>query len=258
MTLIANKRYYTEVAKGNVPGASAVHKFGHNASIGTTLTVVASAAVYPMPTTLTTLEMFSSDNTNDVAGGSGARTVTVFGLSTDWLEVSEVVVLNGTTAVTLANQYFRVYRMYVEDSGTYATVTTPSHNSTITLRVGGAGATWATFGSESSYGLAQTEVAAYTIPAGKTGYLVNKFVSVEGNKNISVFMTVRTAADTVAAPFSAARTKELDRELSGILDKSDEVPELLGAGPTDVFFCAKTNAGTSGVSIEFDILLIDD
>ena len=169
--------FYTEVRKGNVVGHSIVQKFGAIEGVTTTLSPVTSSGKYPTPTAVVALELVSSDNTNDIPAGTGALSVTIEGISNTngvWTEESQTIALNGTTAVAVPNSMLRVYRMFVATSGVYATATTPSHNSTITLRVSGAGATWQQITPTGTFGLSQAEIAVYTVPKGKTGYLLNK------------------------------------------------------------------------------------
>lgn len=261
MTLIANKDFWFEVVKGNVAGHSVVHKFGARALVGTTLAVVSSAGVYQMPSTLTSLEVLSDDNTNDVAGGAGIRTVEVIGISDtggSWTEETQEIALNGTTVVPVPNQQWRNFRLKAKDVGVYGGDLTPSHNSIVTLRVAAGGNTWSQITSEGTFGQGQSEIAAFTVPKGKTGYLLIKKVGVEGNKNVDVFMNLRDNSDTLTAPFSAIRVVELDKALAGQTTEMFVAPQLIGVGPTDMWFTAKTAAGTSAVSIEAEIVLVDD
>ena len=122
MTFVPNRNFYAEVAKGNVPKHSLVHKFGAH-TLTTTLEPICFSGFYRTPTTATALE-FVSSSTNDTSAGTGAREVTVIGLDSSWNEVSQTVTTNGTTAVALSTDLIRLYRWYVSSSGTYATQTT--------------------------------------------------------------------------------------------------------------------------------------
>lgn len=62
----------------------------------------------------------SSDDANDTAAGTGARTIEVTGLTvsgSDWIETKETVTLTGLTEVSLSNDYIRVYRLRVLTAG---------------------------------------------------------------------------------------------------------------------------------------------
>jgi len=255
--------FYTEVRKGNVYGHSIVSKFGAIAGLTTTLTPITSSGTYPTPTTPVALELVSTDNTNDIPGGTGALSVTIEGISNTngvWTEESQTVALNGTTAVAVPNSMLRVYRLYVATSGSYATQTVPSHNSTITLRVASAGATWQqlTPTATGSFGLAQSEIACYTVAKGQTGYLLNKKITIESTKSANVFLFVRDNADTVAAPFSPMRVKELDRNIVTSAERHPAAPIVKVAGPADIGFMGQSTSVTTNLSIEFEILLVDD
>ena len=198
MSYISSKDFYLEVRKGNIPKHSIVQKFGAITGVTTTLTPVTTSGAYPTPLTPVALELVSTDNTNDKAGGTGALAVTIEGISNTngvWTEEVQTVSLNGTTAVPVPNSMLRVYRMYVSSSGAYANATTPSHNSTITLRVASAGATWQTVTPNGTFGLAQSEIAVYTIAKGYTGYFLSKNIAIESTKSANVFLFVRENAD---------------------------------------------------------------
>lgn len=255
---IQTKDYYSEIQQGRIPGHKIVHKFGAIKSVGATMTPVTSSGNFPTPNVLTDLEIVS-DNTNDTFLGTGARTIRLSATSNvngSWTEQTIDIELNGTTAVQLPNGVFRVYRMKVLTSGTYASQASPSHNSTITLRETGAGSIWHEVETENSFGLAQSEIAVYTVPKDYTGYLISKKISVEGNKSANVYLFTREGADIVTAPFSTMNVKELERNLTGTSAVKPFSPILVLPGATDVGFMASADVGTTSVSVDFEILLI--
>ena len=252
--------FYLEVRKGNVPKHSLVQKFGAIQGITTTLTPATTSGKYPTPTAPVSLEIVS-DSTDDTAAGTGARSVVIEGTSNTngvWTEEVQEITMNGTTAVAVPNDMLRVYRMYVKTSGSYATPTTPSHNSTITVRESGGGTIWQTLISNSSFGLAQSEIAVYTIPKGYTGYILSKNVTIESTKTANIFLFVREDADVVTAPFSPMRVKELERNLAAFTSRQPTAPLLKIIGPADVGFIAQSTSTTTSLSIEFEILLVED
>ena len=253
--------FYAEVRKGNVPKHSIVQKFGAVDNVTTAITPVTTSKTYQTPTAPVALELVSTDNTNDVAGGSGARSITLEGLSNTngaWTFESQTVALNGTTAVAVPNSMLRVYRMYVASSGSYAAAGTPSHNSTITLQVASAGAAWGVITSESSFGLGQSEIAVYSVAAGETAYMLNKSIAIEGTKSANVFLFVREGADTVAAPFTPMRVKEVERNLDQLQARKGNAPLVKVVGPADVGFMAQSTSTTTDVSIDFELLIVED
>lgn len=170
--------FYLEVAKGNIPGHSYIHKFGYNPEIDNNSepeTVWSAGGLYPWSslTTAQTLYLQSDDN-NDT------MTITVEGLDANFAPLSEDVTLNGTTSVTTTNQFSRVFRMKYDEG-------TPNEGA-ITARVGSGSGTVV---AQIDEGLAQTLMALYTIPAGYTGYLLQLDISVQKNKDAQVKLFAR-------------------------------------------------------------------
>jgi len=245
-----------EMARGEYPSLSIVHKFGASTSLTTAFAPIAHGGVYKTPIGGTTLEVLS-DSTVDSSGDTGARSVMVEGLSTNWTEITETVELNGTTAVQLTNNFNRVYRAYVVDSGTYADDTAGSHVGEITIREAGGGDTWGHIHS-GIFPRGQTQIGAYTVPKGKTAYVALYNISIDSSKSGDVIMFQRTNADTTVAPFSSMRTII---ELVG-LGGSETYPDggaLHGpfTGPCDIGFMAKA-AATAQISVDYIIYLVDN
>lgn len=106
---VAPLDFGARVALGLQTGYALFSKFGRDIAVGASLGPVTGSGSYPTPTALTSIE-FVSSSANDTAAGSGARAITIVGIGTNWAEVTETIATNGTTAVPLANQYYRIYR----------------------------------------------------------------------------------------------------------------------------------------------------
>jgi hypothetical protein len=61
-----------------------------------------------------------SSDAADAAAGTGARTVQVVGLNSDLKIIKETATMNGTNAVTLTNEFFRVWSVEVLTAGSGA------------------------------------------------------------------------------------------------------------------------------------------
>lgn len=74
--------------------------------------------IYAWPSAAATTTIVST-STDDTANGTGARTVRVYGIAdaTTYVPIIEDVTLNGTTPVTLQNQYYRINRVTVTTVG---------------------------------------------------------------------------------------------------------------------------------------------
>jgi hypothetical protein len=244
------------VAAGQVDGYTALNKFGRNPAVGTTIVPITATGVYRTPNTLTSLE-FVSSSTGDTGNGAGARTIFIQGIGANWAEVSETITTNGTGAVALANQYYRIYRWYVATSGTYATQSAGSHVGTLTLRVAGGGATWTSIGLVDGLGRGQSQISCYTVPAGKTLYIHSMDFSIDGTKSANIILFRRENANDVSAPVDAMRVV---REYDGLsqLSHIPISPPLKFNQYADVGFMGQVTSGTASISVQFDGVLVNN
>ena len=246
--------FYLEVARGAKKGYSIVNKFGHSDAISTTLVPICSGNVYQTPTTAQSLELVSTASTDNQAG-VGARTLTIQGLDANFNEVTVVANMHatdGTIAEAVTGTWIRIYRMYVETSGTYASQIAGSHVGTVTLQTvgGGAGTGWAVLELHGGFPAGQSNIGVYTVPAGKTGYIGNVEIETDTNKAMDILFFQRQGADDVTVPYKAMRNVGA---YTGISDRHVGRAKMLD-GPfpekTDIGFMAqRTSAGTSSTSI---------
>ena len=166
----------TQVALGNVSGHELITKFGRNNNIDTTTDpedIWRGGGLYTgMPihsASAETVEVFSSATTDD-DGDDGANTVRLEGVAGDWTFQTVDVTMNGQTAVPTTETWHRVNRAYVLTAGASET-----NDGDITIRHT---STTANIFAVIPAGKGQTQIAAYTIPDGKTGYLTRVNASI--------------------------------------------------------------------------------
>ena len=253
MSYFGTSNYYTDVVLGKVPGASIVTVEG-TGTVGTTYVPVSTALVYPTPTAAVSLEVVSS-SASDTSAGVGARTVTITGLNASWAEISQTVSMNGVTAVSIPTAMLRVYKVVVATSGTYASATGGSHVGNITVRVAGGGATWATIDISTGFAEGRSAIGVYTIPLGSTGYLLSKVMSIETSKTADLRFFYRSAANTVAAPFSPMSQIEREGVVAGESIHTFVAPIGPFVGPCDIGFMAKVSVGTALCEVEYQLLI---
>lgn len=254
---------YIEIAKGNVPGHSVITKFGRNGAVSATLSHISISGQYQTPTTAQSLEILSSQAADGPAG-AGGRKVIVEGLDSNWNFQTEEVELDGVTPVALQNDYIRVFRGFVSESGSYVTTAIPSHVGQITLRGAGAGVTWFIIDNvqettAAGFGIGQTQIGSYTIPAGKTAYLISKTFSVEATKTARIYFFKREQGDDITTPYRGIM--RLFEQNDGIATLATiQTPAPMQAIPekSEVGFFATAAVGTPSVSAEFQLLLIDN
>jgi len=232
-----------------------VRKFGESDAITTgNVLPISNGETYQTPQTLTTIQVVSN-NANDNIAGTGARTVKITGLSTNWEQVEEIVNMSGTTPVTLANQYYRIYRMAVGTSGSYATQSVSSHIGVIEATGTVGGELWARIGVNGVV-LGQTEIGVYTIPKGYRAHLGNILLHNNGNKQANFYMFVRNNASDVIAPYESMR---IQFQAHGVISSLYLEPMTIGSvmyETTDIGWMANTDTGTTEASVNFEILLI--
>jgi len=159
-----------QVARGQIPGHSIIHVFGHNPDVDNNV----EATVWPIPgATLghpasPTIMTISSSSANDTAAGTGARTVYILGINGTGGYVDEVVTLNGQTAVNTVNTYDAIERMQVLTAGSGGANAGTIYAGTGTVTSGVPAVPYSAVGVGDNTSL----VGHWTCPKGYTGYLV--------------------------------------------------------------------------------------
>lgn len=107
---VISEDYTYAISAGKVDGLLPWSKAGYTPASTTGETVIWSAGTdYIFPSAAMGMEVISTDNTNDKAGGTGALTVKICYLTNTFDQKSEIVTLNGTTAVpTVATDIYRI------------------------------------------------------------------------------------------------------------------------------------------------------
>lgn len=175
MTLVASQTYFgknepfnLQVARGQIPNHRAVSVFGYNADIDTgEETVWPEGGILTYPTVALQMKV-SSSNANDTANGTGARTVLISGLVSDYSETSETITLNGQTAVTTTTAFLRINNAYVLTAGSSKSAEGDIYIGTGVVTAG----VPATVYDIIKFDYNARVTGSYTIPANYTAYLV--------------------------------------------------------------------------------------
>ena len=247
-----------EVAKGNVPSHSVIQKFGRNSAVGSSFVPICLSGFYRTPTTNTALEVVSTD-VDDTFLGAGARTIFYEGLqvqSDSLVVVSDVVELDGTTAVALPDNLIRLYRWYVASSGTYATQSAGSHQGDITIQEAGGGDVWAKI-ENNGFPRAQSQIGAYTVPTGYTAYVGKISYSVESDKEADILMFKREGVLNTSAPYNAMNLVTEINSATGNYTVEYRTP-LKFEEETDIGFLGKLKANTGPMTVDFEIKLVEN
>jgi len=148
------------IAKGEVPGYSAVYRNGVNNTVAqqSNETIWTFSNLYPWSAldTPQTLYIQSTDN-NDQG------TVNVTGLDADWNFIEETVSLTGTTTNTTVNQYRRINDLLYDNGD-------GENEGDITARVN---SSTGTVVGHIEPNLSQSQAAIYTVPSGYTAFVTH-------------------------------------------------------------------------------------
>jgi len=241
-----------DVSRGVIDGHSGVLKFGRNEAVSTIEEDIWSpGGIYPFPTAAEAVRVKAGGNAADNARGSGAHAVMIEGLDQNWTEASEAVTLAGSRAgATTQTRFIRVFRAYVTDVGTYGgnnigNIDIESTTSLNTL-------------CRIAAGVGQSQMAIYTIPAGKTGYLKRLHLVTESSANGNFRIWQRKNADDVTAPFSGKRlvfaTDNLNR-----LFQVEYTHYMSFPAKTDIWVSGSVRGGNkTSMAASFDLILVDN
>jgi hypothetical protein len=255
--------WWLDASRGLLTGITNIKKFGRNDAVGTSFVPVALGGNYrtPQSSAATTLRIKAGGNANDTAAGTGAREITLLGLDENFNEVMETLVTAGASASSATTTTFtRLYRVWVSASGSYADQVTPSHSGQITIEDSAGTQDWA-YIDATGFPKGQSEIGAYSIPAGKSGVVKLRNISIDSGKTVDIVFFSRTNIDQTSAPYDAMRAQSV---VSGVAGGSIEtfggidIPFGPYVGPTDIGFMAKVTSGTATVSVEFEVVVLDE
>jgi len=144
--------WFVQVARGLVPNTSIVNIFGYQANVTGTagIPVWENATTYTFPVTAAQLTIVST-STSDTS----AKSVLIQGLDSAYNQISEVIALNGTVAVTSVNSYLRVNFVTFTNSINVGTITFKQSTNIV---------------AQINPGIGKNQAAIYTVPAGYTFY----------------------------------------------------------------------------------------
>lgn len=244
------REFYTEIVMGRLPGHSIMHKFGRNDSVlnGVWDLVSPTGPSGAFPSSGSPVRIQAGGHAEDTANGAGAREITVIGIDTNLIEVTETIATAGANASAYTTaSFWRVYRSYVSAVGTYngnnTTDIVLENGQIFALILAGEG---------------QTQHGGFSIPTGKTGHLLNVEIMSDSAKPTDLRLFTRENFTNVTAPMSPKRLRMYFDGVVGQIEIQHQSPMLELPALSDIWFEARAGAGGSQVSVDFDILLVDD
>lgn len=238
------------IAQGKFSGYQNINRYGVTPSFdvsGAPIEIWGGAGVYTgFPTsTLETVSIVSS-SANDTSNGTGARTILISGLDGNYEFQSETITLNGTTPVTSVNTYRRlnVAQTQTAGSGGVNAGTITINHSTTTSNVF----------LIMQIGTNQTNDSAYTVPAGKTGYIRRIASSIFGSNTVTI------QANLWIRPFGGVFVRRRPFFVLGGTPWIDEIYGGLAVSEkTDIIVrVSSTSANNTTASGGYDLILVDN
>lgn len=247
------------ISEGNITGKSFIHKFGNAPDFGEGDGEVDiwdgsnDADIAQMTyfySSIADIDTISSSNSNDTTE------IEIIGLNSNYEEITQTITLNGQNKVTLTTPLLRVFRMknigsvdllgniYIYPD-TAITAGVPDDTSNVRAIINNSNN--------------QTEMAIYTVPAGKTGYMRSFYATTAGaSKDTNYIIKLKQR------PFGQVfqlkhRSSLADNGTSNFNHKYYE-PEVIPEKSDVVITAEMTATGATGgsVSAGFDIVLVDN
>lgn len=198
MSYRPNNDYNLDIRKGLVAGQTMVTIIGHDPSVPAAgpygLSPQFGVNTYSfdqsaIDTTPAVVGVGSTDNTNDIAAGTGALTVRVIGLDASGDAQTEDVTMTGTTAANTVATFSAVHSLLVLTTGANNANTGTIYVGTGTFTAG----VPAVRMISCEIGYNKSMAGYYVVPNAKTFYL-QQFIATIGssNKDVEVFLSTST------------------------------------------------------------------
>ena len=231
-----------------------VHKYGRNDAVPNGSWAHVSLlpfAIASFRQTPIAVRIKAGGNVQDTAAGNNAQEVTVMGIDSNLEETSEAIATNGALASAATSKtWWRIHRAGVTAVGTY----TAANAAAVIIEDSGSAANFLTIAA----GEGQTQYAGWTVPEGKTAYLLSVHVSIDSNKTANVRCMVRQNFNVVAPPMKSKRLKLHWDGLEGSFAYKPYGAELVIPEKTDIWFEAYGDGAVSQVSVDFELLVVDN
>lgn len=228
-----------DIARGIVRGASSVHKFGATPEMSQNQT----GSIWDIDDTLYPWSAFDTAGVLTIPAvnvADNGHTVTVLGLDENYNEVSEEFTVSSSGTVTGTQTFKRVYRAFCTAGGVTNTGNiNVQRGATTVLRI--------------TAGQGQTLMAIYTVPRGKTAYLLQGACTVEANADATGNMFVRYFGQDT---FRIGHSFEVSGAGGQYFYKFGVPIQIPQKSDIDVRATVRSN--NARITAAFDILLLDN
>lgn len=175
--MIRLPNYGLGVAKGQFDDITHIHKFGAVPAMSQNTT----GTIWDVNDTTYPWSAFDTVGTLSIPAvnaSDNGKSVVLVGLDSDYLELSETVTVSSSGATTTTQSFKRIFRAYITNGSA-------TNVGNIVIQKGGT--TVATI----TAGKSQTLMAVYTVPAGKTGYIIKGTCTCQAGADATGDMFIR-------------------------------------------------------------------
>jgi len=239
MDMVRLPNYGLGVAKGQFDDITHIHKFGAVPAMSQNQT----GTIWDVNDTTYPWSSFDTAGTLSIPAvnaSDNGKSIVLVGLDNDYLELTETVTVSSSAATTTTQSFKRIFRAYV----TNGSVTNVGD---IVVQKGGT--TVATIKA----GKAQTLMAVYTVPAGKTGYLLKGVATCQAGADATGDMFVRYFGQD---SFRVGHTFEVSGTGGEYLYDFGVPVKIPAKSDIDVRCSVRSN--NARVTAAFDIILDED
>lgn len=225
------------VAKGQFQNVTHVHKFGAVPA----MSVNTTGTLWDVNDTLYPWSAFSSAGTLSLSRDSASdadKVVTLVGLDANYAQITESVTLTAASGNVTTQSFIRIFRAYM---------TTGSNVGNVNVTKGG------TTVARINAGKSQTLMAIYTVPAGRSAYLLQGTASCQAGADATGDMFIRYFGE---ASFRVGHSFEVSGNGGQYLHPfivPIRIPEK-----SDIDVRALVRSNNARVTAAFDLLLDED
>lgn len=241
--------FFLDIARNKFSTLGSNFEFGRNKASSTAEEVIwDGGGNYIFLESADTLDIVS-DSVNDTLAGTGARTLIIFGLDDNFLDINETITLNGTTPVTTVNSFLRTFRALVVTDGNESAVL-GSNDGIISMST----TTGATLQARILPNNGQTLMAIYTVSAGKTAYITGISLNVGQGKQCLFRAKFRNCTIDDCSFSVKYAIDVFENTFFGELKVPLKVPEK-----TDIIFTSETSGAPDvTTTASFGVILEDN
>jgi hypothetical protein len=238
-----------QVARGQVEQHTVRHIFGFNPDVDSAAeeTIWTPGGIYTSSDTAIAMTV-SSSSADDTSSGTGARTVYILGINGDGSEVSEIITLNGQTAVTTTKMYTDIQTVTVLTAGSGGVNAGKIYVGSGTVTAGVPAVVY----GEIDTGENQSLSGHLRIPAGYTGFLIKG--SISSGSATNGYLTGKLK---LRMPDGIRLTAAIVTLYTGTAEFDFKYPIKIPAGAT-IYANAKTTKDNEAVASYFQVLLIKE